>query len=378
MTLPGPTQAITSGGAGELAVSEARRDARGWWTVGWRLGLFWAALALGWLVAELVFWLAGRPPALLAYLIAATLAAAIGFAAVFLAAKLAGGPRRPGLRPGNAILEKLRRIGRGDLDVRLEGPGSGPVAEAAEPVNGTAREPVSPEQRQQDIISSVSREIQPPVASITGLAALLREPGLDVDTREHYLDVIVAECRHLSALGSSLSQLTASEDLEVRRRRFALDEQLRDVILTLEPRWSAKGVEVALESHVAQAEGDPDLLRQLWVSLIQNAIKFTPPGGRVVVRAGVRAPANAKEAAVQGAELATPGWRVEVQDTGVGIDPSDLPHVFERFFHADGAQPAAGEGLGLAVAKRIVDLHGGRITVTSSPRTGSMFTVILP
>jgi signal transduction histidine kinase len=329
------------------------------------VAIVWAvvALALGWLLTEAIFGALGRPGPLLAHLIAAILGVVLAAAGGSTAAKLAGRGQTAGWAIGERIMEVLERIGRGDFDVRIDYPVQGPFADVVESVNDMARELGTLEQRRQDFISTVSHEIQSPLTSITGFADLLRRPGLDPDTRQHYLDVITAECRRLSELGANLLRLTALDDVELDRRRFRLDEQLRDVILALEPQWSARGLDLELDAPAAEVAGDPDLLRQVWANLVHNAIKFTPPAGRVVVRLRSDRPT---------------GWRVEVEDSGDGISPADLPHVFERFFRGDKARTVGGNGLGLALAKRIADLHGGRIEVASQPGCGSRFTVRLP
>jgi signal transduction histidine kinase len=226
------------------------------------------------------------------------------------------------------------------------------------------------EELRQDFIANVSHEIQSPLTSIQGFASLLREPDLDPTTRQHYLDIVSAECRRLSSLSSNLLRLSALDDAEVEEQPFRLDEQLRDVILTLEPQWRAKGLEVELDAPAAaQGRGDPDLVRQIWINLVHNAIKFTPAGGRIRVVA---------VAEPSGTQRGPASWRVDVEDSGDGIGQTDLPHVFERFYRADKARDARGSGLGLALAKRIVKLHGGKITVASVLGEGSVFSVRLP
>jgi signal transduction histidine kinase len=340
-----------------------RRDPKGFLGVAALTGLLLAPMMSGWLLAEGLFRIVDRPPAPVAYLIAVALGLCLCGVIAFVAS-LADKRTQPNRWTiGEQLLEALDSIRQGDFNVRIENAKRGPFTDVVDSVNSMARDLGTLEQQRQDFISNVSHEIQSPLTSITGFASLLREPGLDESTRRHYLDIIAAESRRLSQLSTNLLRLTALDDAQLDRRRFSLDGQLRDVILTLEPQWSAREVTVELDAPAARAMGDPEILRQVWVNLIQNAIKFTPPGGRVLV-----------QVSPDGIGL----WRVDVDDTGEGIAPRDLPHVFERFFRGDKARAVGGNGLGLALAKRIVDLHGGSIAVASEPGTGATFTVRLP
>src|SRR5699024_9733183 len=167
----------------------------------------------------------------------------------------------------------------------------------------------------------------------------------------------------LSGLSDHLLRLSFLDDARLERRPFPLEEHVRSAVLALEPVWSAKDVRVELEAAPVHVQADADLLAQVWTNLVQNAVKFTPSGGRVQIRVT--------------AELAG-GARVQVIDAGIGISGDDLPHVFERFYRVDKARGVGGNGLGLALARRIIDLHHGRITVTSEPGRGTTFTADLP
>lgn len=319
------------------------------------------ALTVGWFEAQALFLLTGQPPALVGYLIAVVLAILTTWLVVNVVARLQG--RELGDRAMLAdMVFALERISQGDFDVRITGGGRGPYGEVVESVNKLAGDLGTLEQQRQDFVSNVSHEIHSPLTSISGFAGLLRDPGLAEPTRQHYLDVITAECRRLSTLSDNLLRLSALDDTVLARARFRLDEQLRDVILTLEPQWTAKELSVELEAGPSEVTADADLLRQVWVNLVHNAVKFTPPGGRI--RVNLRADET--------------GAQVEVTDTGIGIAAADQPHVFERFYRADKARGVGGNGLGLALAKRIVDLHDGRITVSSIPGQSTTFTVQLP
>ena len=321
------------------------------------------ALCLGWFLAQWIFSWAGHPPALVQFLIAVALVIVLSWIIGTVIARLTGRTPEDPRRVAHEVVEALERISRGDFNVRVNAKQNEPMMGLAQSVNQMAQQLGDLEQQRQDFISNVSHEIQSPLTSISGFAALLRQGGLDDATRDHYLDVISSEAKRVSSLGDNLLRLSALEEsADPARTRYRLDEQLRSVILTLEPQWSAKNLDVGLDTDELFVEADQDMLRQVWTNLLQNAIKYTPAGGRILVRASYDGS----------------GIRCEVSDSGIGISAADLPHVFERFFRADRSRTGAGNGLGLSLARRIVELHGGTLTVASELGTGSTFTVSLP
>lgn len=363
MTGPTTPERGGAGTTGEPRSGAVKRTAR-WGEIGrntFAVASVFVGLTIGWFEARALFRLTGEPPPLVGYLVAVVLATLTTGLAVNVVARLRGQDRNGRMMFGD-MLTALERISQGDFDVHLDTDGRGPYTEVIESVNRMARELGTLEQQRQDFVSNVSHEIQSPLTSIGGFAGLLRDPGLDEPTRQHYLDIISAECRRLSGLSDNLLRLSALDDAVLNRTRFRLDEQLREVILTLEPQWSQKELLMQFQADPVELDADPELLRQVWTNLLHNAVKFTPPGGRI--RVNLRAEGS--------------GAVVEVTDTGAGIASADLPHVFERFYRADKARGVGGNGLGLALAKRIVELHSGRITVASTPGQGASFTVQLP
>lgn len=334
------------------------------WKIAGRIGAATAAVlwvfTLGWLLAQLLFHFTGRPPALVGYLITAAISLVVGGGASALFGRITGRGDRTFFDDLKVALE---RISQGDFDVHLDPDRPGPLTELIATVNEMAQSLGTLEQQRQDFVSNVSHEIQSPLTSISGFADLLRDPALDEPTRARYLGIITAECRRLSGLSDNLLRLSSLDDATMERTRLRVDEQVRGVVLTLEPVWSAKGLRVELDAQPAPVEADADLLQQVWTNLVQNAVKFTPAGGQVHLRV---------TAEVAGAV------QVQVSDTGMGISTADLPHVFERFYRADKARGPGGNGLGLALAKRIVDLHQGRIAVGSEQDRGTTFTVDIP
>lgn len=264
------------------------------------------------------------------------------------------------------LLNAMTRIAQGDFDVFVEQHDGFPHDDIAEGINKIARELGSMEQLRQDFISNVSHEIQSPLTSIRGFAALLKNDRLTAEQRNHYLGIIEAESKRLSALSDNLLKLSALEsgDESLACKEYRLDKQLEEIALMLEPQWRAKQIALEADLEKLSIQGDEGLLSQVWVNLLHNAVKFTPEGGvvRVVLEVG--------EAEVY----------CRISDTGIGIAPEDQIHIFERFYKVDKSRERAlgGNGLGLSLVRKIVELHGGQISLESGIGKGAAFTVTLP
>ncbi|MCB9157396.1 MAG: two-component sensor histidine kinase [Caldilineaceae bacterium] len=268
------------------------------------------------------------------------------------------------------LLDAFRRIARGDFDVQVEPQYRGRemelFGELATGVNSMAQKLKEVEAMRQEFISDVSHEIQSPLTSIRGFAQALRNEQITRQEHEHYLQVIESESTRLSKLSDNLLALTTLDaaTMQIAPMPFRLDKQIRHLVLACEPQWASKAIDIELEMDEVTISADEDLLSQVWVNLLNNAIKFTPAGGQI--RVGLKA---------QDKQV-----HFCIQDSGIGIAEADLPRLFERFFKADRArnQAAGGSGLGLAIVKKIVELHQGAIDVVSQCNMGTTFTVILP
>jgi signal transduction histidine kinase len=358
-----PPTSPRSGTTGRDQEHDRVRGDQVWYVQLGNLLLTVLALAAGWWVAQWVFSLTGRPPELVVFLASVGFTILIAGTTAFVFARVTGRPNEDPSRIWDELGDAMDRIARGDFSVRLTSPRGGVLADVVASVNNMAAGLGSVEQQRQEFISNVSHEIQSPLTSIAGFAELLRDGGLDDATRQHYLDVICAEATRLSKLSDNLLRLSTLDSTDdVERSRVRVDEQVRAVVLMLEPQWSAKRLEVELATVPVEIEADADMLRQVWINLVSNAIKYTPEAGGVHV--SVRATSDA--------------CRVDVADTGIGIAAGDLPRVFERFFRADKARSGEGNGLGLSLVKRVVELHGGTVAATSELGSGSTFTVTLP
>ena len=215
-----------------------------------------------------------------------------------------------------------------------------------------------------DFISSVSHQLKTPLSILNGYAQLLAGGGLSAEEEREYSQTIAQESDRLVGLIDDMMRLSRIDHREIQRKAefFPLGEQLRRAVLQLEPRWSAAGLNVSADIPDFDYTGDSELLYQVWVNLLENAVKFTPAGGRIGVSLAV-----AENAAT-----------VTVWDTGCGMDEDTLPRIFEQFYQGDTDRRGDGCGLGLALCKRIVELHGGAISAESRPGEGSRFTVSLP
>ncbi|MBD0382105.1 two-component sensor histidine kinase [Paenibacillus sp. WST5] len=266
-----------------------------------------------------------------------------------------------------AMVDAIRRMSRGDFNVSVENSTHmEPFVELVDSINDMAVQLGQLEKMRQEFISNVSHEIQSPLTSISGFSRALKNEGITEDERRHYLDIIEAESKRLSKLSDNLLKLTSleSEHHPFEPKSFRLDKQLRNHILACEPQWVEKEIEMDIDLAAVSITADEDLLSQVWTNLIHNAIKFTPAGGTI----GVHLTAADKEA------------MIHISDNGVGISEEDQAHIFERFYKADKSRNRAsgGNGLGLSIVKKILDMHQGSIEVTSKQGNGTTFTIRLP
>lgn len=266
----------------------------------------------------------------------------------------------------NQLLNAMTRIAQGDFDVFIETWDEYHHNDMVEGINKIAKELGTMEQLRQDFISNVSHEIQSPLTSISGFAALLKSDTLTTAQKNRYLGIIETESKRLSALSDNLLKLSALETggEPLSFIEFRLDKQLEDVALMLEPQWSTKHIAMEVDLERLSIQGDEGLLSQVWVNLLHNAIKFTPEGGMIHVI------------------LTSDQTKVccQIIDTGIGIRSEDQIHIFERFYKVDKSRDRAlgGNGLGLSLAKKIVELHEGQITPQSEINKGTTFTITLP
>lgn len=266
------------------------------------------------------------------------------------------------------VMDALESISKGDFSVRLNHDMKEvePFTRLVRSVNEMALNLEQTENMRQEFISNVSHEIQSPLASIKGFTYVLQSDELTSEERKHFLSIIETETVRLSRLSENLLKLAALEadSMKFEPKPYRLDKQIRALILSCEPQWSEKKIHMDAFLDSVTVMGDEDMMSQVWVNLIHNSIKFTPEGGSIRV------------------DLHKDGKAVEckISDSGIGIDEGAQKHIFERFYKVDKSRERTkkGSGLGLAIVKKIVETHGGKISVQSEPAVGTVFTISLP
>ncbi len=272
---------------------------------------------------------------------------------------------RHALTPISALADAMQKVAQGDYTVHME-PLShkGEILHLYENFNQMVQELNSTETLHADFISNVSHEFKTPLAAISGYATLLQDDSLSPEERDEYVETIIASARDLSKMTGNILSLSRLENQTIisEKEEFRVDEQIRQIILRMEPAWSSKNLDINPELGSILWYGNRELSSHIWTNLLDNAIKFTAPGGAITVTAA----ADSK-------------WlTVTFQDTGIGMSSDIQEHIFDKFYQGDVSHQKKGNGLGLPLVSQIVALHGGTIQVESYPELGSSFTVRLP
>jgi len=271
------------------------------------------------------------------------------------------------LKPVNRMIDQMNRLASGDYKARLTfgKPISAHPAfmEISESFNKMAEELEGTEMLRSDFINNFSHEFKTPIVSIAGFAKVLKRGNLTPEQQQEYLDVIEEESMRLSAMATNVLNMTKVENQTILTdvTQFNLSEQMRSAILLLESKWSKKNLDLNLRMGEYRISGNEELLKHVWINLLDNAIKFSEDYGCIDVCI----------------EENNASLVVSISNGGKTIPSESLDRIFNKFYQADESHSTPGNGIGLAIVKRVVELHKGTVSVQSG-RDLTTFTVTLP
>lgn len=271
------------------------------------------------------------------------------------------------LSPVEHLSDASKKVAHGDFTVQI------PLDSDSDELNVTisnfnsmVRELRSIETLRDDFIANVSHEFKTPLSAIEGYAMLLQEKNLGDKEREECARKILQSTARLNDLTGNILLLSKldNQNYPQENTTFSLDEQIRQAILMFESVWTNKQIDIDCDMPDVSFVGPQSLLNHVWINLIGNAVKFVKGdgSGRIIVRL-------------------TPNEKnvvVTVADNGIGMDDKTIAHIFEKFYQGDTSRRSSGNGLGLALCKKIVESLHGTITAKGTPGEGSVFTVVLP
>lgn len=269
------------------------------------------------------------------------------------------------LNPLNQLIKATKTVSSGDFSIRVkETNGNSEIGALLRNFNHMTKELGSIEMFRNDFINNFSHEFKTPLVSIRGFARQLQNDDLPAEKRKEYTDIIISETERLSNMSAHILLLTKLENQQfvTDYKEYELDEQIRSCIILLEKQWTRKNLEMNVELNPVKIFGNEEMLSHLWINLIDNAIKYTNENGHIAVLCWET-----------GDEI-----RFRISDDGDGMDDYTLKHIFDKFFQGDRSHKAPGNGLGLSIVKRILELCGGEITAESKTGRGTTFTVKLP
>lgn len=264
----------------------------------------------------------------------------------------------------DSIFNAIDEVSKGNFKVRIDTKQVSQLFYFSEKINNMAKELESIQTLRSDFVSNFSHEFKTPIVSIRGFARLLKKPELTETERGEYLDIIIEESNRLAQLATNsltLSKLD-SQNILNDKAELKLDEQIRQSVLLLANSWQKKNIDVEINMPPVVYVGSSSLLEQLWINLLSNAIKFTGENGKIQINSRIQ----------------DNNLTVFFEDNGCGMSENTVNHIFDRYFQGDQSHSTEGNGLGMSIAKRIVDLHGGTIDIESKPGTGSTFAITLP
>lgn len=268
------------------------------------------------------------------------------------------------LDPIKQLTEATKKVASGDFSIKLETKRADEVGKLTNNFNKMVTELGSIECLQKDFIDNVSHEIKTPITSIQGFAELLEDENLSEEERREYSNIIKEESNRLLNLSTNILKLSKLQNQNRITNKDQIDvaDQIRKAISLLEPKWNKKEIIFNVSLEKKYFYGDEELIFQIWINLIDNAIKFSKQKGRIDIIL------KEKDNSIE----------IKIKDYGIGMDEEEKNRIFTRFYQIDRSHSEKGSGLGLAIVKRIIELSNGKIEVESKENFGTTMIVNLP
>ena len=268
------------------------------------------------------------------------------------------------LQPMKQLNEATKKVTAGDYDIELETKREDEIGELTQNFNKMIKGLRSTENLQKEFINNVSHEIKTPISSIEGFAKLLKDKNISDEEREEYANIIIEESERITNLAGKMLKLAKlhNQDRIVNKQEIEIAEQIRKAIALLEPKWSEKSIKINVNLQENIFLGDEELIFQVWINLLENAIKFSNANSEIDIKV-----------INQDNEIL-----VTIKDYGIGMKEDEIEKAFERFYQIDKSHYEEGSGLGLSIVKRIIELSDGKIEMQSKENKGTTVIIKLP
>lgn len=275
-------------------------------------------------------------------------------------------------KPLLEVSDVVKKVAEGNFKVKInrreinvsEYEYSNQIDELAKNVNRMAAELDSMDYMRKDFISNVSHELKTPIAAINGFTEILLDGGISAKEQQEYLEVINNESMRISRLCENMLHMSRldSQVIITKKEIIRLDEQIRKCIILLTEKWSDHNIDFMLDLDKIEVMGDSDMLYQVWINLIDNAIKYSSKDCIINIIAK---------------ELNNETVEIKIIDNGIGIEDNKLDKIFEKFYQCEESHKKSGNGLGLSIVKRIIELLNGEIYCESTVKIGTTMIIRL-
>ncbi|MGB4595404.1 MAG: HAMP domain-containing sensor histidine kinase [Anaerolineaceae bacterium] len=270
---------------------------------------------------------------------------------------------RSPMRRIDQFIKALNSLAKGHYETRIDLGKRSIMGELTDSFNTLASELQNTEMLRSDFVDNFSHEFKTPIVSIRGFAKLLKRKDLSDEQRSEFIDIIINESSRLAELSTNVLNLTKVENQNILTdvKQVNISEQIRTSIMLLEKKWTDKDLYISAEFDEFYCPADEELLKQVWINILDNAIKFADDKGLVEVN--IQQDQNT--------------LTVSIKNTGSEISTETQKRIFDKFYQGDTSHSSEGIGVGLAISKKIIDLHNGTIEVSSGPNH-VVFSVKLP